>query len=297
MDITLQEFTKRLADRNYIAEQEILLTVFLALSLGKPLLIEGEPGVGKTEIAKVLAQIFDTELIRLQCYEGLDETKALYEWDYQRQLLKIQLTKDTTGSALAEAQLFSAEYLLARPLLRALQSTKPPVLLIDEIDKTDEEFEAFLFEVLSDFQVSIPEMGTVRAQSIPMVVLTSNGERELSDGLKRRCVYLYINYPSLEKEMQIINAKVPQLGPVLAQQLAGVMYHLRQQVQLRKKPSISETLDWARALILMDVERLSPDIVDQTMNVFLKNKEDLDLVRDQIGAQQLIQQGQVHCKG
>lgn len=296
MNITLQELTKRLGDQNYIAEPEVVLTVFLALTLGKPLLIEGEPGVGKTEIAKVLAQVFDTELIRLQCYEGLDETKALYEWDYQRQLLKIQLTKDTKGSALVEEQLFSSEYLLARPLLKALQSAKPPVLLIDEIDKTDEEFEAFLFEVLSDFQVSIPEMGTVRATSIPMVVLTSNGERDLSDGLKRRCVYLYINYPSLEKELRIINAKVPQLGPVLAQQLAGVIYHLRQQVQLRKKPSISETLDWARALVLMEVERLTPEIVEQTMNVFLKNKEDLDLVRGQIGAQQLVQQGQALSK-
>lgn len=282
-EIKLEELRERFVQQNYIAEEEILLTLYLALNLGKPLLIEGEPGVGKTEIAKVLAKVFDTELIRLQCYEGLDETKALYEWNYQRQLLKIQLSKETDDRGLAEEDLFSADYLLARPLLKALQAPKRPVLLIDEIDKTDEEFEAFLFEVLSDFQVSIPEMGTVTATSIPIVILTSNGERELSDGLKRRCVYLYINYPSLEKEMSIINAKVPELGPLLSKEVAAAVSFLRQQAEIKKKPSISETLDWARALVLMDRDRLSPEVVDQTLNLFLKNREDLELVREKFG--------------
>ncbi|MEG2638248.1 MAG: MoxR family ATPase, partial [Clostridiales bacterium] len=214
MKLTVDALTKSMAEVNYIAEEEIVIPIFLALQLKKPLLITGAAGVGKTEVAKVLAKIFDMDLVRLQCYEGLDENKALYEWNYQKQLLHIQSSNGT------ESDIFSEEYLLSRPILKALRSEKRCVLLIDEIDKTDAEFEAFLFEVLSDFQVSVPEMGTVVANEIPVVILTSNGERELSDGLKRRSVYLNIGFPSIEKEVAIVKAKVPQLGSELTVELA-----------------------------------------------------------------------------
>ncbi|MHB8171288.1 MAG: AAA family ATPase [Thermincolia bacterium] len=284
MDITVDGLRVAFEKEGYISEDEIVITTFLALQLGKPLLIEGAPGVGKTEIAKVLSKVFDTELIRLQCYEGLDENKALYEWNYQRQLLKIQMTKETGASGMQEEELFSTQYLLQRPLLKAIQADKSPVLLIDEIDKTDEEFEAFLFEVLSDFQVSIPELGTIKAKQIPIVVLTSNAERELSDGLKRRCAYLYINYPTTDKEIRIINAKVPQVGEHLSKEIAKAVNYIRLNNEIKKKPSIAETLDWARAMVVMDADRLSPEIVEQTINLVLKNKEDIDLFRQSIGA-------------
>ncbi|MDA8234905.1 MAG: MoxR family ATPase [Clostridia bacterium] len=284
MDITVDGLRVAFEKEGYISEDEIIITVFLALQLGKPLLIEGAPGVGKTEIAKVLSKVFGTELIRLQCYEGLDENKALYEWNYQRQLLKIQMTKDTGVGGMQEEELFSAQYLLQRPLLKAIQADKSPVLLIDEIDKTDEQFEAFLFEVLSDFQVSIPEMGTIKAKQIPIVVLTSNGERELSDGLKRRCAYLYINYPTTDKEIRIINAKVPQAGQQLSAEIAKAVSYIRLNTEIKKKPSIAETLDWTRALVVMDADRLSPELVKQTINLVLKNKEDIDIFRQSIGA-------------
>ncbi|HED24312.1 MAG TPA: MoxR family ATPase, partial [Firmicutes bacterium] len=208
MEFTLPALKKSLNEACYICEDSTALTVFLALKLEKPLLIEGAPGVGKTEMGKVLAEILATDLIRLQCYEGLDETKALYEWNYQRQLLRIQMNRNLEEDQIREEDLFSPKYLLERPLLKAIQADRRPVLLIDEVDKCDPEFEAFLFEVLSDFQVSIPELGTIRARQIPVVVLTSNNERELSDGLKRRCLYLYLDFPPVEKEVEIIKARV-----------------------------------------------------------------------------------------
>lgn len=287
MEITMDWLKAALEKTGYIAEQELLITVYLALKLGKPLLIEGAPGVGKTELAKVLSQAFDTELIRLQCYEGLDETKALYEWNYQRQLIRIQLAKEAGSSGDLEKDLFSEDYLLERPLLKAIRADRVPVLLIDEIDKTDEEFEAFLFELLSDFQVSIPEMGTINAKQIPIVVLTSNAQRELSDGLKRRCAYLFVDYPTADKEISIINTKVPGIGDRLAREIAAAVNCIRD-LDLKKKPAISETLDWARALIALDADRLNPDLVRFTLSMLLKYKEDLNTFHQHLGPDQLI---------
>jgi len=290
MDVTLDSLARSFAEAGYVTteDDQILITVFLALKLGKPLLVTGAPGVGKTEIAKVLSKGFKAELIRLQCYEGLDEHKALYEWNYQRQLLKIQMMKDSGSTT--EKDLFSSEYLLARPLLKAIQNQNPTVLLIDEIDKTDEEFEAFLFEVLSDFQVSIPELGTLQAKQIPMVVLTSNGERDLSDGLKRRCVFLYVELPSVEKEYKILRAKAPEAGEKLSGQVATAVSLLRSKLELRKLPSISETLDWVRALVALEAERLTPKLIDNTINLLLKNKEDLDIFENNLGSERLVDQ-------
>lgn len=267
---------------------DVLLPVYLALKLEKPLLIEGAPGVGKTEVAKVLARVLGFELIRLQCYEGLDENKALYEWNYQRQLLRIQM-----GRALAKGKemeteldrdLFSREYLLERPLLRAITSPERSVLLVDEVDKVDEAFEAFLFELLSDFQVSVPELGTITAGQIPVVVLTSNSERDLSDGLKRRCIYLYIDFPDVERESRIIQVKVPGTSKLLARQVAAAMRFLRTEVDLRKKPSIAEALDWSRALAALGVERIGDKAATDTASLMLKNREDLATLRREIAA-------------
>ncbi|MCL4516952.1 MAG: MoxR family ATPase [Firmicutes bacterium] len=287
MELSIQGLKEAFEKEGYISEDEIALTVYLALKLEKPLLIEGAAGVGKTEIAKVLSRIFDTELIRLQCYEGLDENKALYEWNYQRQLIKIQMSKDTVRDDELEHNLFSREYLLERPLLRAILAEKRPVLLVDEIDKTDEEFEAFLFELLSDFQISIPEMGTLSAKQIPIVVLTSNNERELSDGLKRRCVYLYIDYPTVEKEVRIINTRVPEAGAILARQVATAVNYIRSNLEIKKNPSIAETLDWARALVALEADRLSPTLIKQTLNLVLKHRDDLQGFHERIGAEGL----------
>lgn len=285
MDFSVKELEEKFRQENYICDQDVLVPVYLALKLEKPLLITGAPGVGKTEIAKVLSKVLDTELIRLQCYEGLDENKALYEWNYQKQLLHIQANKNSQG--LAE-DIFSHEYLLERPLLKAILKPYKVVLLIDEIDKTDAEFEAFLFEVLSDFQVSVPELGTIRAREIPVVILTSNGERDLSDGLKRRCIFLHIDFPSPEKEAEIIKAKVPALGTELTWQLVKSVAYLRTQLPLKKKPSISETLDWAEALLILNAQRITEHLVDQTINLLLKDKEDLDLYRDKGGVREML---------
>lgn len=285
MDFTIKKIGEKFAQENYICDDDILVPVFLALKLKKPLLITGAPGVGKTEIAKVLSRILDTKLIRLQCYEGLDENKALYEWNYQKQLLHIQCTKDIGAE---ENDIFSQEYLLERPLLKAIRQPRQVVLLIDEIDKTDAEFEAFLFEVLSDFQVSIPELGTVMARQIPMVVLTSNGERDLSDGLKRRCIFLHIDFPSPEKEAEIIKRKVPQLGTELTWQLVKGVAYLRTELALKKKPSISESLDWAEALVALNAEKMTEHLINQTMSLLLKDKEDLDLFREKRGAGEIL---------
>lgn len=289
MQIELTQLRQRFAAAGYIVDENAILTVFLALKLQKPLLIEGAPGVGKTEMGKVLAEVLDTELIRLQCYEGLDETKALYEWNYQRQLLRIQIERGQEGAQIEEEDLFSLSYLLERPLLKAIRSPHKVVLLIDEVDKCDPEFEAFLFEVLSDFQVSIPELGTLQAENIPVVVLTSNSERELSDGLKRRCLYLYFDFPDVARETQIIRTKVPQVEERLAAQLARVVAHLRRQEELRKKPSIAETLDWARALVALGKKRLDGELVAGTLNILLKNRQDQLLFHRKIGKEGIDQ--------
>lgn len=284
--MTLEEFEKALEAAGYITEREdrIAVTAFLAVQLGKPLLVTGPPGVGKTEIAKVLSQVFNAELVRLQCYEGLDETRALYEWNYQRQLLKIQMQRES----LKEEDLFSGEYLLPRPLLKALMNKKQTVLLIDEIDKTDAEFEAFLFELLGEFQVTIPEMGTVKAEQRPIVVLTSNGERELSDGLKRRCVFLHVEAPSVPKEVRILRAKVPELPERLALQVAKAIHVLRERLNLHKVPSIAETLDWAKALLLMGREDLDPAWVQATLTLLIKSEEDVEAFYREMGAEKLL---------
>ncbi|MFA5880739.1 MAG: MoxR family ATPase [Eubacteriales bacterium] len=290
MELSIEQLKSAFEQQGYIADEEAVVTTYLALKLQKPLLVEGPPGVGKTEIAKVLAGVFDTELIRLQCYEGLDENKALYEWNYQKQLIKIQLSQVNREDRrqAVEDNLFSEDYLLERPLLKAIRAEKTPVLLIDEVDKVDQEFEAFLFEVLSDFQVSIPEWGTLKSRQIPIVVLTSNGERELSDGLKRRCVYLYLDFPDPAKELRIITAKVPEISRRLSLEVAKAVGYIRERLELRKKPSIAETLDWARALVALDADRLTPEVVDLTLNIIFKNKDDIDTFRQNLGPQELV---------
>lgn len=277
----MADLKKQMEKEGYISEDDLALTVFLALKLKKPLLVEGAPGVGKTEIAKVLGRVFKTEVIRLQCYEGLDENKALYEWNYQKQLLKIQIMKGTCSQDEIEGDLFGEEYLLERPLLKAIRSERQVVLLIDEIDKVDEPFEAFLFELLSDFQVSIPEMGTLSARQIPIVILTSNGDRELSDGLKRRCAYLYIDYPDIEKEVKILQTKVPEAGESLNLEVAAAVNHIRKNLDLRKQPSIAESLDWVRALVTIRTDTLDEKSISQTVNLLLKNQDDRMQVLEQ----------------
>jgi len=260
---------KALETEHYVFEENLLMTLYISAKLGKPLLIEGAAGVGKTEVAKVLAKAYSTELIRLQCYNGLDESKVLYEWNYQKQLLSIQLEEKKLQN------LFSRDYLLERPLLKAITSDKTEVLLIDEIDKADEEFEAFLLELLSDFQVSIPELGTIKARVNPVVVLTSNNTRQISDALRRRCIYLFIDYPTIEKENAIISAKIPGITEKLAGEVAAAVANLRSCDEIFKKPSIAETLDWASALIAIDVKRLDRESADKTLGFILKNQEDI----------------------
>jgi MoxR-like ATPase len=280
VETTLERVREGLRRARYITTTRVETAVFVALTLEKPLLIEGPAGAGKTEVAKVLAQMLDTELVRLQCYEGLDEARALYEWNYQRQLLRIQADRaigaeDHTGSWDALSRdIFSPEYLLERPLLRAITARRRVVLLIDEVDKSDEEFEAFLLEVLSDFQVTVPELGTIPARYRPVVVLTSNQARELSEALKRRCLYLYIDFPGVEKEAEILALKVPEAEERLREQVARFVNRLRK-LDLRKAPSIAETLDWCRALIAVGVKGLDAAAVRQTLNLLLKHEEDL----------------------
>ena len=266
----------KLDAEHYIYDDSLITTLLVALQLGRPLLIEGAAGVGKTEIAKVMAAALDRELVRLQCYEGLDEGKALYEWNYQKQLLAIQVSRDLKSPEALTASLFSDDYLLERPLLRSIRSEKPVVLLIDEIDKADEEFEAFLLELLSEMQVTIPEVGTIRAKTIPFVVLTSNRTRPLSEALRRRCAYLYIQYPSLEKEVAIIRAKLPNVNERLAIQVAQAIHDLRENQAILKKPSIAETLDWVAALEALGISDLTREAMDQTKGFVLKNSEDLE---------------------
>ena len=266
----------KLDAEHYIYDDSLITTLLVALQLGRPLLIEGAAGVGKTEIAKVMAAALDRELVRLQCYEGLDEGKSLYEWNYQKQLLAIQVSRDLKSPEALTASLFSDDYLLERPLLRSIRSEEPVVLLIDEIDKADEEFEAFLLELLSEMQVTIPEVGTIRAKTIPFVVLTSNRTRPLSEALRRRCAYLYIQYPSLEKEVAIIRAKLPNVNEHLALQVAQAIHDLRENQAILKKPSIAETLDWVAALEALGISDLTREAMDQTKGFVLKNSEDLE---------------------
>lgn len=273
--MNIDQLKEKMDQAHYIYDDTLATVLSVALQLGRPLLVEGAAGVGKTEIAKVMAAALDRELLRLQCYEGLDESKALYEWNYQKQLLAIQVNMGQKESDELTRSLFSDEYLLERPLLRSIRSEKPVVLLIDEIDKADEEFEAFLLELLSDMQVSIPEIGTVRAKTLPFVVLTSNRARPLSEALRRRCAYLYIQYPDLEKELAILRAKLPHVDDRLCVQVAQAVQMLRSSEAILKKPSIAETLDWAAALDALGIRDLTPDALLKTAGFVLKNSEDL----------------------
>ena len=271
----LNELKQKLDQANYIYDDTLATTLYVALKLGRPLLIEGAAGVGKTEVAKVMASALDRELVRMQCYEGLDESKALYEWNYQKQLLSIQVNMNSEDKDALTKSLFSDDYLLERPLLKSIRSKKPVVLLIDEIDKADEEFEAFLLELLSDMQVSIPEVGTIKANTVPFVVLTSNRARPLSEALRRRCAYLYIQYPDVEKELAILRAKLPHVDDRLSHQVALAVAKLRSNEAILKKPSIAESLDWASALDALGIKELTPDALRQTAGFVLKNSEDL----------------------
>ena len=277
----IREILERLESEGYIADPAIATSIYMAQALGRPLLIEGRAGVGKTEVANVMARLLDTKLIRLQCYEGLDVTTALYEWNYPKQLLWIKLDEQSGRSAEErELQIFSESFLLERPLLAALtQADKAPVLLIDEIDRADEEFEAFLLEVLSEFQVSIPEIGTVKATHRPLVILTSNRSRDLSDALRRRCLYLWIDYPDLDKELRIVRAKVPEIEATLARQVCRFVENARD-IGLEKVPGISETLDWARAMVALHLDHLDRRTVEQTMGALIKDADDLERFRN-----------------
>ena len=274
--MTLEELKDKMDRENYVYNDVLATVLYVALTLGRPLLIEGAAGVGKTEVAKVMAAALDRELVRLQCYEGLDESKALYEWNYQKQLLSIQVNMNTQDSDALTKSLFSDEYLLERPLLKSIRSEKPVVLLIDEIDKADEEFEAFLLELLSEQQVTVPEIGTIKAKSIPFVVLTSNRARPLSEALRRRCAYLHIDYPDMEKELAILRKKLPHVDDRLCAQVALTVQKLRSSEAILKKPSIAETLDWAAALDALGIKELTPDVLRQTAGFVLKNNEDLE---------------------
>ena len=272
----LQTLKQKMDEAHYIYDDTLATVLAVSLQLGRPLLVEGAAGVGKTEIAKVMAAALDRDLVRLQCYEGLDESKALYEWNYQKQLLAIQVNMNEADKDALQRSLFSDEYLLERPLLHSIRSKKPVVLLIDEIDKADEEFEAFLLEILSDLQVSIPEIGTIQANSVPFVVLTSNRARPLSEALRRRCAYLHIEYPDMEKELSILRSKLPHIDDKLCAQVALATHQLRNSDAILKKPSIAEALDWAAALDALGVKELTPDALRRTAGFVLKNNDDIE---------------------
>jgi len=281
MDLELLK--QKLDEQNYICDDALTTVLYVALTLGRPLLIEGAAGVGKTEIAKVMAAALDRDLVRLQCYEGLDESKALYEWNYQKQLIAIQVNMGASDKDSLTKSLFSDEYLLERPLLKSIRSEKEVVLLIDEIDKADEEFEAFLLELLSEMQVTIPELGTVKSRTLPFVVLTSNRSRPLSDALRRRCAYLYIDYPTVEKELAILRRKLPHVDDQLCVQVALALQKLRSSEAILKKPSIAEALDWAAALDALGIRELTPDALRRTAGFVLKNNDDIDVLLQEQG--------------
>ncbi|MBG56382.1 MAG: ATPase [Deltaproteobacteria bacterium] len=277
-----QKILKMLEEQDYIADSEILMSIYLAKKLQKPLLVEGPAGVGKTEIAKVMAKSLKTDLIRLQCYEGLDANMALYEWNYQRQLLHIKLEEGGNKSLEErENSIFSESFLLKRPLLRAITHSKPPVLLIDELDRSDEEFESFLLEILSEWQITIPEIGSIKAKKPPYVILTSNRTRELSDAVRRRCFYLWLDYPEFEKELAIVKSKVPDCDLLLAKQICIFMSLVRTQ-KLEKIPGIAETLDWARSLVTLHQNHLDPKMVEATLGIIFKDKIDITNVKDSL---------------
>ena len=280
---SIDDVLTRFREHNYVAERGLATSIFLTLRMGRPLFLEGEAGVGKTEVAKVLTDILHTNLIRLQCYEGLDVNNAVYEWNYTRQLLEIRLLEaaGVRDQHAALKEVFHEDFLIRRPLLQAIdyEGATPPVLLIDELDRADEEFEAFLLELLSDFQITIPELGTVRAPRPPVVVLTSNRTREIHDALKRRCLYYWIDYPSQAKELQIVKAKVPGAPDLLARQVTAFVHTLRA-IDLYKLPGVAETLDWAAALVALDQPSLTPEVVDDTLGVILKYQDDVQKVRE-----------------
>jgi MoxR-like ATPase len=266
----------------YLPGESTALVSYLAARLGKPVLVEGPAGVGKTELAKALATYLDRTLVRLQCYEGLDEAKALYEWNYRKQLLRIQAEAEGTGWQAVQDDIFGEEFLLARPLLTAIASPEPVVLLIDEIDKTDQEFEAMLLELLSDFQISIPELGRIEARTHPVVILTSNNSRELTEALKRRCLYLWLDYPAAERELEIVRLHAPDLPEKVAQRLIEVVGMVRE-LDLKKPPSIAESIDWARALLLLGAEDIDAELFRATMSIIVKHRTDLDTVAERVG--------------
>ena len=274
-----KQIQQMLEKQNYVADSAIVMSVYLAKTLQKPLLVEGPAGVGKTEIAKVMAKALDTDLIRLQCYEGLDANMALYEWNYQRQLLHIKLEEGSDKSlAERESNIFSEDFLLKRPLLQAITHHKPPVLLIDELDRSDEEFESFLLEILSEWQITIPEIGSIRAKEKPYVILTSNRTRELSDAVRRRCFYLWMDYPDYEKELAIVRSKVPGIDLRLAKQICIFMELIRKQ-KLEKVPGVAETLDWARSLVMLHQDHLDPEMVKATLGIVFKDRMDIEHIK------------------
>jgi MoxR-like ATPase len=276
------EVTTGLRRVGYLPSESAALVSFLATKLGKPVLVEGPAGVGKTELAKALARFLDRKLVRLQCYEGLDEAKAMYEWNYRKQLLRIQAEAGGTGWEDVQEDIFGEEFLLARPLMTAIASPEPVVLLIDEIDKTDQEFEAMLLELLSDFQISIPELGRIEAKTHPVVLLTSNNTRELTEALKRRCLYLWLDYPDLEHELEIVRLHSPELKETVARKLVEIVQEVRE-LDLKKPPSIAESIDWARALLLLGADDIDADTFRQTMSVIVKHRTDLDTVAARVG--------------
>jgi MoxR-like ATPase len=279
---SVEDVVEGLQGAGYLAGESAALVAYLATRLGKPVLVEGPAGVGKTELAKALSRYLGRSLVRLQCYEGLDEAKALYEWNYRKQLLRIQAEADGAGWSQVQDDIFGEEFLLTRPLLQAITSPDPVVLLIDEIDKTDQEFEAMLLEILSDFQVSIPELGRVEARSRPIVLLTSNNTRELTEALKRRCLYLWLDYPDVDHELQIVRLHAPQLDATIARKLVEIVGMVRD-LDLKKPPSIAESIDWARALLLLGATDIDDTTFRETLSVIVKHRTDLDLVAERVG--------------
>jgi MoxR-like ATPase len=279
---TVEDVASGLRSVGYLPGESTALVSYLASKLGKPILVEGPAGVGKTELAKALAQFLGRTLVRLQCYEGLDEAKALYEWNYRKQLLRIQAEADGAGWQQVQDDIFGAEFLLQRPLMAAIAAEEPVVLLIDEIDKTDQEFEAMLLELLSDFQLSIPELGRFEARTRPVVLLTSNNTRELTEALKRRCLYLWLDYPSLEHELEIVKLHTPELSDAVARKLVEVIAMVRE-LDLKKPPSIAESIDWARALLLLGAEDIDGRTFTETMSIIVKHRTDLDVVAERVG--------------